>query len=66
MRQTELSVVMDTYESALAEFNNAPEEAQKLIDVGNSEPDSELPAIQLAAWTIVANQILNMDETLNK
>jgi hypothetical protein len=66
MRESEVKVVQSTYQAALEEFTSIPEEATKLINVGNSLPDPELPASQLAAWTIVANQILNMDETLNK
>ena len=66
MRDTELKVIQATYNSALKEFTSAPEEAKKLINVGSSTPDSELSIVELAAWTIVANQILNMDEALNK
>jgi hypothetical protein len=66
MRDTELSVVMDLYQSALEEFKSAPDEAKKLLEVGESKADPKLSVTELAAWTIVANQILNMDETLNK
>ncbi|MFK7911649.1 MAG: PSD1 and planctomycete cytochrome C domain-containing protein [Akkermansiaceae bacterium] len=66
MRESEIRVVHSTYQDALKEFTTKPEDAKKLINVGESVPDSSLPAEQLAAWTIVANQILNMDETLNK
>tara|TARA_B110000908_G_scaffold62345_1_gene75646 strand:+ start:1515 stop:4187 length:2673 start_codon:yes stop_codon:yes gene_type:complete len=66
MRESELKVVQSTYKAALKEYLSTPEEAKKLINVGNSTADSELPITQLAAWTVVANQILNMDETLNK
>ena len=50
----------------MRDYEAAPEEAKKLINVGSSTPDSELSIVELAAWTIVANQILNMDEALNK
>ena len=66
MRNTEIQVIHNTYKSALIEFTSATGEAKKLINTGNSIPDPNLPAPELAAWTIVANQILNMDETLNK
>ncbi len=66
MRESEIKVVRSTYNEALTEFTATPEEASKLIKVGNSVADPKLSTPKLAAWTIVANQILNMDETLNK
>jgi hypothetical protein len=66
MSNDELEIVMRTYERAKEKFTSSPEAAQKLITVGESKPDPSLPAPELAAWAIVANQILNMDETLNK
>ena len=66
MRASEIQITRSTYTDALKEFTSTPEEANKLINVGQSTPDAELPARHLAAWTVVANQILNMDETLNK
>lgn len=66
MRDSEIKVCFSTYESALKEYESSPEEAKKLISFGDSPTVSDLQATQLAAWTVVANQILNMDETLNK
>jgi hypothetical protein len=66
MRECEIKVVRSTYNDALTEFTATPEEATKLIKVGDSVADPKLSTPKLAAWTIVANQILNMDETLNK
>jgi hypothetical protein len=40
--------------------------AKKLIGFGESTPDGSLPAGELAAWTMLANQMLNLDEVLNK
>jgi len=66
MSNDELQIVKLTYERAMEKFTATPEAAQKLITVGESKPDPSLSAPELAALTIVANQILNMDETLNK
>jgi len=66
MTNDELDIVKLTFARAKEEFTTSPESAQKLITVGESEPDPSLPAAELAAWSLVANQILNMDETLNK
>ena len=43
-----------------------PAEAKKLLNVGESKPDAKLDAAQLAAWTMVVNQLLNLDEVLCK
>ncbi len=40
--------------------------AQAFLTVGEAKPDPTLPAPQLAALTMVANQLLNLDEALNK
>ncbi|HCL97573.1 MAG TPA: hypothetical protein DHW77_07410, partial [Verrucomicrobiales bacterium] len=66
MSNDELDVVKLTLKQAKDKFTNSPEDATKLITVGESKPDESLAAPELAAWTVVANQILNMDETLNK
>jgi mono/diheme cytochrome c family protein len=47
-------------------YTQHPEEARKLIAVGESQADSSVPAPQLAAMTLLANQLLNLDEVLNK
>jgi hypothetical protein len=43
-----------------------PESAEQLLSVGESERRAELDVTQLAAWTIVASAILNLDETITK
>ena len=40
--------------------------AQTLLAFGDSKPDKTLPAPTLAAWTMLANELLNLDEVLNK
>ena len=43
-----------------------PEDAKKLIAFGESKADPKLDASELAAWTMLANQLMNLDEVLNK
>ena len=38
----------------------------KLMAMGESPQDGKLSAQELAAWTMVASQVLNLDEALNK
>src|SRR5262249_27568292 len=52
------------YRDLLASFGRDAEGAKKLIAVGESKPDPKLDATELAAWTMVANVILNLDEVL--
>ena len=42
------------------------DDAKKLIAVGESKPDAALPPQKLAAWTMLVNQLMNLDEALNK
>jgi len=62
----ELEVLLDVYKASLAKFEADKEAATKLIAVGESKPDATLDTSQLAAWTMVANLILNLDETITK
>ena len=48
-----------------ADFTAKPDEAAKLLKVGET-PAPAIPAPELAAWTMVASQILNLDETLTR
>jgi hypothetical protein len=51
----------------LAEFYAAHvDETEQLLTVGESKADATVPRAELAAWTMVVNQLMNLDETLNK
>jgi hypothetical protein len=43
-----------------------PGAAKKLVAVGEKKADASIPATELAAWTMVASEMLNLDETLTK
>jgi hypothetical protein len=62
----ELAELLSTYHDHLATFAKDLEAARKLIAVGESKPDARLIQSELAAWTMVANLVLNLDEVLNK
>ncbi len=66
LRAEEAQVVRDTLDDLLAHYKERPEEAQRLVAVGESRADAALDVAELAAWTMVANQLLNLDEVLNK
>ena len=62
----ELDVLLELYRTSLARFQKEEGDARKLIQIGESRPPEDVDAIQLAAWTMVANLILNLDETVTK
>lgn len=43
-----------------------PQAAHALVETGESRRDAAIPAPELAAWTMVASEMLNLDETLTK
>ncbi|MCS7047539.1 MAG: DUF1553 domain-containing protein, partial [Gemmataceae bacterium] len=65
-RPEERRIVQASLDSLTKHYQAHPDEAAKLIRVGESRADATLSPPLLAAWTIVANQVLNLDEALNK
>ena len=49
-----------------ARFAADPAAAKKLVDVGASSRGHELAAVELAAWTVVAQTVLNLDEVVTR
>ena len=43
-----------------------PKAAHQLINEGEKKSDASIPAPELAAWTMVASEMLNLDETITK
>ena len=62
----EASATQEALTAHRARYASAPEDATKLITFGDSKPDPALPAPELAAWTLTAGLLLNLDETLNR
>lgn len=54
------------YDDFLTYYKANAGEARKLTGAGESKPDSSLAPAELAAWTMLANDVLNLDEALNK
>ncbi len=61
----ELEVLLGLYRQQLAKYRADPGAAEKLLAVGDAAHGTTDPA-ELAAWTIVASAILNLDETVTK
>jgi hypothetical protein len=66
LRAEEIGVLRDELNDLLAYYRGHAADAQKLIAVGESRADPSLDAATLAGWTMLVNQMMNLDEVLNK
>jgi hypothetical protein len=62
----ERSIVRRTLDAAQARYTREPAAAAALLAVGSLPAPAGTPAPELAAWTLVASQVLNLDESLCK
>jgi hypothetical protein len=62
----EREIVRKSLDSALATFRASTEDAKSLITTGATPPRKDADVPELAAWTLLASQILNLDETITR
>ncbi|MYB54567.1 MAG: DUF1553 domain-containing protein [Acidobacteriia bacterium] len=62
----ERTVAEQSLADFLRHYEEDSEDASKLLATGEATVDEDLPAPELAAWTMMANQLMNLDEALNK
>jgi hypothetical protein len=62
----ERSIVADSLQKITATFSSNPEAAASLISTGASPVDHEIEKADLATWTLVTSQILNLDEAVTR
>ena len=65
-RKAELDLLMKDFSFYLKDFRKKPNAAKRLISVGEKLWNPRLPAAQLAAYALVANTILNLDEAITQ
>ena len=65
-RPNEQAIIRASFDQLAAHYQGHPEEAKALISFGESKADPQLDPVTLAAWTMLNNQLLNLDEVLNK
>jgi hypothetical protein len=58
--------LVGVYKAQREVYDKDVESAKKAISLGDFPPDPSIPAPELAAWTLTANVILNLDEFVNK
>jgi len=62
-----MSVALETSLKQLEiHYKKDPKAAHSLVDRGEKKRDTSIPEPELAAWTMVASEMLNLDETMNK
>lgn len=64
--ETEMPIVLESLDDFEATYNDDEEAAAKLIRVGETPTSESIKPTELAAWTMVASQILNLDETITR
>ena len=62
----ELAVLGETLAGSRKKYEANAEDALSLLAVGEAPRDENIPAPELAAWTIIASTLLNLDETLTR
>jgi hypothetical protein len=60
------SVLQQSLTQMQQHYATDPAAARDLIAVGEKPRDPAIPPPELAAWTMVVSEVLNLDETLNK
>jgi len=62
----ELKVLRNLLTQQMANYRREMKAADELLRVGESKADDKIDRAELAAWTVVASAILNLDETVTK
>jgi hypothetical protein len=62
----EKRLLADTLATHRTHFAKQVDDAQHVLTNGESKPNPALPVPEFAAWTMVANLLLNLDETINR
>jgi hypothetical protein len=66
LRGEESRVIQESLTGLLAYYARHSKEASDLLTVGESPSDAALDVPTLAAWTMLTNELMNLDEVLNK
>ena len=66
LQPNEQKIVLASLNDLLAYYTLRSDDANELISVGESKADPALDKGTLAAWTMLVNQLMNLDEVLCK
>ena len=65
-KRAEVQLLNQLLEKEQADFEAAAPSAEQLLAIGEFPITDRFPAAELAAYTVVANAILNLTETIQK
>jgi len=60
------AALMTSFEQMRQHYAEDPKAAHSLLEIGEMKRDTSIPEPELAAWTMVASEMLNLDETISK
>ncbi|MEY2429208.1 MAG: hypothetical protein QOJ40_2093 [Verrucomicrobiota bacterium] len=66
LKPEERKIAESVLKNLLAQYRSAPKDADALLTVGESKADDSLNKPTLAAYAMLANELMNLDEVLNK
>ena len=61
-----LAIMLKNFNRRNSQFKKDKEAAKSLVNTGESSYDSSLNVEELAAYTVTANVLLNLDQVLTK
>ncbi len=65
-RAAEMEILKSSLSDLMQYYRLHEAEAKELTQFGDSKPDATLDVASLAAWTMLVNEVMNLDEVLNK
>jgi hypothetical protein len=66
LRPQEMSIAQTSLGRLSAFYQAHPNQSSQLLAVGESKADPSIDAATLASWTMLTNELMNLDEFLNK
>jgi hypothetical protein len=62
----EMDVLRRTFDKESSSFQADREAAEKLVAYGELPKNTQLDPVEYASWTMIANLLINLDETITK
>jgi mono/diheme cytochrome c family protein len=66
LEERELHILRESWRAFLRHYDSNLDDARKLVSQGESKPPGNVSPAELAALAMVASQMMNLDEVLNK
>ncbi|HRE80688.1 MAG TPA: DUF1553 domain-containing protein, partial [Opitutaceae bacterium] len=63
---SESTLLLETLQTHRQHYSQNPQAAAEVLSNGESKPSGLFPATEVAAWTLVTNLVLNLDEAVSR